>query len=172
MNRILFCWLALVALVAVPARANFECYLKMSGVQGEATAEGHSNEVSVLSFAFELTHPVGGAAQRSELVLTKLLDKASPTLALKCADGSAFPDATITCRSNDSTRPIFYRVLLYDVTISRVAVDANAITQNRPSESVSVRFNRIRWEYYPILPDGTQGPLEREGWDFQTQRRY
>ena len=173
MKRILVSLIATFMLATSSARATFECYLRIQAIPGESTAEGHTNEIALETFAFDVMRAsAASAAQSSGVSLLKTLDKASPLLALKCAEGTLFPDATITCRSSASGRPVFYRVTLFDVSISRVAVEADAATQNRPRESLALRFNRIRWEYWPILPDGTQGTLVRTGWDFQAQRSF
>ena len=171
MKRIVIYMLAAAVLAGTSARASFECYLKMP-IQGESTAEGHTNEITLETFAFDVARPGLGASQTSGLSLVKALDKASPLLALRCADGTTFPDATITCRSSAPGRPIFYRITLVDVNISQVALQADAPSQNRPRENLTLRFTRIRWEYWPILPDGTQGTLVRWGWDFAAQRPY
>ena len=169
MKRVLFPLFAAIAMAGTSAHATFECFLELQGVQGESTAEGHTNDITIESIAFEISNSPTGVSQGSDVVLTKLLDKASPLLALKAADGTYFPDAKIICRSSDAGRPIFYRITLWDVGVSRIAL-AGANVDNRPRESVSLRYSRIQWEYWPILPDGTPGTVVRRGWDFAAKR--
>ena len=172
MKYIVFALLTAAAFFGNSAQASFECYLKIQGVLGESTAEGHTNDITIESFAFDVSNAGGSLPQRSDLLLTKLLDKASPILALKCADGTMFQDATITCRSTDPGRPIFYRLTLAEVTVTQVTVQGNASLDNRPHESVALRFAAMRWEYYPIKPDGSQGTVVRGGWDFARNRPF
>jgi|SRR5687767_14714914 len=171
MKRMFLILLAAIVLAGSSAQAGFECFLEIPGVQGESTAEGQTNDITILAFAFDITRAAGGAPQRSDLVVTKLLDKASPALAFKCADGTMYQDAVLICRSSTPGRAIFYRITLQDVAVNRVAVEG-ATADNRPRETVSLRFSRIRWEYYPILPDGSQGPVVRHGWDFLANRPF
>jgi len=106
----------------------------------------------------------GGGAGKAEfgpIVITKMVDRATPKLFVACATGVHITQAQIDwVRSNskNGNDEVFFSVLLQDVTIS--AVRSGLPNQNDPNlkqlgpvEQISLSFGKIQWTFF--LPDGT-----------------
>src|SRR5262249_40135217 len=105
--------------------AAMDIFLKLDGVQGEATADHHANEIELLSVEFggqllvSASAATGGSAGRvrvNELVVRKHLDKASPGLFLHMAAGMHIPKAVIEVQKARTSA--FYTITLQDVLVS------------------------------------------------------
>lgn len=155
--------------LAVPAQAAFDCFLKLDGIPGESRDAEHKDEIEIESFSMGISRPPGstGAAQLSDLNLSKLLDKASPLLMLRCADGKHIPTAVLTCRTVGGDKPVnFYVIRLTDVVVTSVSV-SGAAGGDRPIESFSLNYAQIEWEYTPISATGAPGTPVRTQWDLR-----
>src|SRR4051812_18916423 len=101
-NRCVALVFACVLLLVAPAGASAKVFLELPGVPGESTAAGFEKQIELNSFQLGLSNPVQmgtekvrGKASFSEIVVTKRLDKSSPTLMLRTADMTAFPFARV-----------------------------------------------------------------------------
>lgn len=155
---------------AVSANAAFDCFLKLEGVPGESTNADHRDEIDIQSFSMGISRPPGstGRPQFTDLSLTKFLDKASPLLMLKCAEGRAIPTAVLTCSTPAAGgRPVnFYVIRLTDVIVTSVSV-GGAAGGDKPTESFSLNYTQIEWEYTPISASGTAGTPVKAKWDLR-----
>src|SRR3954470_14112965 len=95
-NRCAALVFACVLLLIAPAGASAKVFLELPGVPGESTVPGFEKQIELASFQFGLSNPVQmgtervkGKASFSEVVVTKKLDKTSPTLMLRTADMAA-----------------------------------------------------------------------------------
>jgi type VI secretion system secreted protein Hcp len=158
---------ACILWIAIPAQAAFDAFLKLEGVPGEATATGHKDEIEIESFSMGVARPGGsaGSAQLSDISFVHVLDKASPLLILRCAQGTHIPTAVLTCRTASGASPfVFYRITLTDVIVTSVSV-GGASGSDRPTESFSLNYATIEWEYIPQLPTGGAGTPVRATWN-------
>jgi type VI secretion system secreted protein Hcp len=172
-----------VALVAQQANAG-GLFLKVdvnSGPQitGESTDTKHSGWIEIMSMQTGITNPVTlssgsgitpGKSTRSDLVVTKYLDKASPPLFLGCAVGTRYPTVTLelTSSSNvDGASLTYYKITLTNVIVSSLATSANG---ERPAETVSLSYEKITTDYYMIDQKGgvPLSPTATATWNFAT----
>ena len=175
MKRILLTFLTVAALLAAAsARANFDCYLRLAGVAGESIAQGHAGEIDIAAFDVGIIGgppaPGGGTSgppQFRDLGLTKMLDKASPLLMLKCAQGATIADATLTCRKASADPVVFYRILLKGVRVTNISTGGSA-GSGVPMETFSLSYDEIEWEYTPTLANGSQGKPIIHRWNLKT----
>jgi len=157
----------------LPAHAAFDAFLKIEGVPGEATATGHKDEIDIESFSMGVARTVvtgGGGTQTGRPQFTDIsfshqLDKASPLLMLRCAQGTVIPTAVLTCRTvGAASSLVFYKITLTDVIVTSVSV-GGASGGDRPTETFSLNYARIEWEYLPQLPTGGSGTPVRASWN-------
>jgi type VI secretion system secreted protein Hcp len=172
-------FLILVSTLAVlsvsPSLAAFDSFLKIEGIPGESTDAKHADEIVVTSFSTGLGQQpaTGGAGGRGgkavlhELAITKWLDRASPLLMLKCAQGTHLPTAVLTVRKAGEDRLEYYKITLSDVVISSIS-SLGSSSGDRPTESVSLNFTKIEWEYTPQKADGSADTPVRGSWDLKT----
>jgi hypothetical protein len=95
-------------------------------------------QVFSASFAKTRSSATGGAPSVHELVLTKILDQASPTLARACANGKHFPRAVLTVRKAGAGDPIY--VLTGGVSVSSFSMSSGG---DRPTESLTFNFTKL-----------------------------
>ncbi len=159
---------------AIPVHAAFDAFLKLEGVPGEATTTGHKDEIVIDSFSMGVSRPAptgGGQTtarpQFTDISFSHQLDKASPLLMLRCAQGTHIPTAVLTCRTVGAASVLFYRITLTDVMVTSVSI-GGASGGDRPTETFSLNYTRIEWEYIPQLPTGGTGTPVRAGWDLAT----
>jgi type VI secretion system secreted protein Hcp len=157
---------------AIPIHAAFDAFLKLEGVPGEALATGHKDEIVIDSFSMGVSRPAAtggtqtGRAQFSDISFSHRLDKASPILMLRCAQGTHIPTAVLTCRTVGARQDIFYVIRLTDVVVTSVSI-GGAAGGDRPTETFSLNYARIEWEYIPQLPTGGLGDPVRATWNLQ-----
>lgn len=170
--------LALLAPVAFltisDARADIEAYLLIPTIPGESTAAAHSDWMDIQSFSM-------GAVQRpapgfglfdGEIIVAKRLDKASPKLFLACALGTVIPAVTIDLTDDfgPASGVVFYQVILSDVLVASVNLEAATAGTDRPVEVVSFICGEIEIRYSVV--DETTGVATPETpvtWNYVNQ---
>ncbi|MCW1921864.1 type VI secretion system tube protein Hcp [Luteolibacter arcticus] len=149
-----------VALVAQHASGAFDAFIKIGDIVGESTDEKHAGWIELNSVEWNvsrsITAPTSGGSQRevsapkvSELTLTKLLDRASPAIFLNVVGGTtAIPTVTVELQESGWEQAgVFYRLTLSNVLISSQK-HVTADGEDRPKETVSLNFTRIKIEYF------------------------
>ena len=133
-----------------------DMFLKIDGVEGEARDSKHKNEIDVLSWSWGMTQSgyahVGGGmgagkVNVQDISLTKYVDKASPTIMLKCAAGQHFPKALLTVRKAGGDNPLeYYKVELTDVLVTSYQTGGSG-GEDRLTEQVSLNFAKVKTTY-------------------------
>jgi len=163
---------ACVLWTATPIHAAFDAFLKLEGVPGEATATGHKDEIVIESFSMGVSRPAPtggtqtGRPQFTDISFSHSLDKASPLLMLRCAQGTHIPTAVLTCQTVGARQDVFYVIRLTDVVVTSVSINGTS-GGDRPTETFSLNYATIEWEYFPQLPTGGVGPSVRATWNLQ-----
>ena len=129
----------------------------IDGVEG-GDPGSPSLEISSWSWGVSNTGSVGsgggggaGKASFNDLTITKVVDKASPKLALLCATGEHIPSVVLTVnRPGGSTLP-YLEIKLTDAIITSVqhsgsGGDANA----QPTEKVTFQYRRVELKYTTV----------------------
>ncbi len=153
-----------------------DCFIKIDGIDGESTDEKHSGWSEVLLYDTGVSQTVsstassagGASAERANFEnfnITKELDKASPKLALACADGTHIDNIVLeVCRAGgDKVKFMEYK--LTNCIICEVSHHgANGI----PLEIVSINFGKIEWSYtqQKRTGGGAAGQVSA-GWDLE-----
>lgn len=155
--------------------AAVDYFLKIDGVEGESTVKGHEGEIDLMSFSWGETHAatVGGAGgggsagrvQMQDFHFTKGMDKSSPLLFLKVANGAHIASAKLygTRPNADGAGLEFLKFVLSDVLVSsyQTGGDGSAI----PTDQFSLNFAKIEVFFTP-----NSGDQVRAGWDLKANR--
>lgn len=156
-----------VALFAADAEAA--AYIKFDGVDGESAAPTFEKHIEVLSWSWGLSQTGsfsggggGGAGKVSlqDFHFTMKVNKSSPQLFLRCAQGTHFPSVTLklTAQSPTGGDVQYYTVTLTDVMVTSVQGDRSApaagSVDDRPVERVSLNFAKIRFDYVAVSEPG------------------
>jgi type VI secretion system secreted protein Hcp len=94
-----------------------------------------------------------GKATFQDLSIVHHIDKASPQLLQACATGTHLKEATITHRKAGKGQQEFLIIKMNDIIITGVT-HGGAVGQTG-SETMSLAFAKVDFEYRPLKADGT-----------------
>jgi type VI secretion system secreted protein Hcp len=145
---------AAAATSVVPSHGAF---LQIQGVQGASTEAAHTGWIPIQSFSFGVVSPrdassglATGKRQHDPLVITKQIDKASPSLFQLASSGRVFPQVVLEVVTRDGSKR--YSVTLHNALVASVKTSSGG---DRPSESVSLNYETIEWRYTQQKADGS-----------------
>jgi type VI secretion system secreted protein Hcp len=159
----------------------FDAFLKIDGIPGESTDDKHKDWIEVLSYSCGVSQPASATASGSggaghqradfqDFQIVKGLSKASPKIALACANGT--PAATVTmelCRAGgEKLKYMEYK--LTNAIISSVSEGGGG--GGEVTESVSFSYGKIEWTYtQQKRADGSGGGQVAAGWDLEGNKK-
>lgn len=164
-----------LCVLSVATTVQADAFLKLDTIPGEATDKAHKDEIVIDSFSFgsssssSLTAGAAsaGKVQFDALTFSHRVDRASAALLLAVARGQMLKTAVLTARKGTSTHE-FLKVTLTDVLVTSVKVVGD--DDDGAREEVTVRFGKISFEYFSVLPDGKSSPAGKMGWDVVTNK--
>jgi type VI secretion system secreted protein Hcp len=144
----------------------FDAFLKLDGIPGESTDAKHKDEIEVLSFSWGVSQSgtVGGGggggagkANFQDFNFMSRQQKSSPKLWLSCATGQHIKMAVLTLRKAGGDKFEFYKVTLTDVLVSSFQESGSEGGDDRPFDSFSLNYAKIRTDYSFQSEKGTLG---------------
>ena len=149
--------------------AAVDYFLKIDGIQGESMDAKHKDEIQIHSFSFgesqagTMAFGGGGGAgkvQMQDFHFTMNVNKASPKLFLKCANGEHIKKAILTARKAGKDQQDYLIVTFTDVLVSSFQTSGDANANHLPVDSCSLNFAEIEWSYKLQNVDGTLGAAQ------------
>ncbi len=134
-----------------------DMYLSLEGIEGEARDKVHAGEIDVLSWSWGMTqsgsmHSGGGGGAGKvnvqDLSISKPVDKASPTLMLKCCKGEHIPSGVLTVRKAGGTPLEYYIIKLEKILISSVSTGGSG-GEDSLTENITLNFEKVEVNYQP-----------------------
>ncbi len=135
----------------------FDAFINIDGIEGESTDDAHKGWIEINHYQFgekqtvsKTVSSAGGAtAERvnfSDFHFSKFLDKATPKLALACANGTHIDNVVVElCRAGgDKIRFMEYRFSNCIISM------CNTMSKHRltlPVDVVYINFGKIEWSY-------------------------
>lgn len=159
-----------------------DMFLKLDGIKGESKADGHKDEIDVLSYSWGLTQTgtmaFGGGAgagkvQFQDFHFTKKTDKSSPLLFLGCATGEHIKSGIITVRkagAEQKSDADFLKITLSDCLVSSYQ-NSGSSGGDVPTDSFSLNYAKIEFTYMRQDPDGSAGETTTRSWDLKANKR-
>jgi type VI secretion system secreted protein Hcp len=146
----------LLALAAQAAESQaVAIFLKIDGIEGESAAPGHAGEIDVRSFSLAAESHGPNKPSFRDLAITKWVDRATPALLTACAAGKPLRRVVLTVvRKGDGTT----RLVSYELENVIVTSVGHGSASDRPTEEVTLSFERIRVSYTPLHVTGGAGP--------------
>lgn len=151
-----------------------DVFLKLDGIKGEAQDSKHKDEIDVLSWSWGLSqsgssHTGGGSGSGKvsvqDLHFTKYVDSASPTLQLKCCDGTHVKEAVLVLRKSGTTPLEYLKITFNDLIVSSIQSGGSG-SEDRLTESISLNFAKFKTEYTKQKADGSaDGGAITAGWN-------
>ncbi|MEO5913529.1 MAG: type VI secretion system tube protein Hcp [Luteolibacter sp.] len=158
---------------------TLQSFLELGDIKGEATTVGHKNQIEVISFGSGVELPAvqtgGGVGkpQFYEVTVTKNVDKASPLLSIYCVTGKITPTATLTtARINSAGVQDFFKIVLTNVSVTRVAAAGQSGKGGELSEQLSLGFQKIQWIYTTYNEAGAPTGTITKGFDLKSNTPF
>ena len=159
----------------------FDTFLKIDGIPGESSDDKYKEWVEVLSYYFRVRQPVSGTASSaggataeranfSDFKVVKRIDKATPKLALACADETHIKGINMDlCRAGgDKIKYMEYK--LSNCIVSSISTGGS--NGGEPSETLTFNYGKIEWTYtQQRRSDGSGAGNVAAGWNLQTNKK-
>lgn len=128
-------------------------FLKLDGVQGESTADGHKDEIQILSFSWGASNVSSvagtggsgaGKVDLSDLNVMIFFDKSTPKFFKSVCTGQHIKTGTLTATKSGAGNKPYLKVDLKELFVTSLQVSASS---EIPSVSVSFTYNEIKMDY-------------------------
>ena len=171
------------ALPLLTLRGGVDMFLKIDGVDGEATDSAHKDEIDVLSWSWGMTNDGtthtgggggGGKVTVKDVTLTKYIDKATPDIMLQTLTGSTFTNATLYVQKLDASSaptPYDYIKIYMEKVLVTSVVSGGENSEDRLTENVTLNFEKVTWTYTELDPSsGGPGTEHAFSWDIPNEQ--
>ncbi|MDN3921348.1 Hcp family type VI secretion system effector [Roseateles violae] len=145
-----------LALLAGPAAAANDLFLKIEGINGESTDKAHLRWIDALSFSWGVSNSYGGViggagsgagkASFSDLSWMQFVDSSTVPIFFGVASGKVYPKATLDVvhPGEDMSRP-FFQMIFDEANLSSLQVSGSSET---PVASASLLAQKITMNYW------------------------
>ncbi len=159
----------------------FDAFLNVDGIPGESSDDAHVDWIEILSYSTGVAQTAsasassgGGASSEradfQDFSVVKTLDKASPKLALACANGTHISEVVLElCRAGgEKLKYMEYKLTDCIVSSCRPGGSSGG-AETLPLEEVSFNYGKIEWTYtQQQRADGSGGGNVSAGWNLET----
>jgi type VI secretion system secreted protein Hcp len=141
--------------------AEVDMFLSLAGVNGETADKSKTNAMDIINWSWGLSNSgnfhmaTGGGVGKAtihDISVTKLIDKASPTLMQMCADGTHVATGTLTCRKAGGTALDYLVITLGKILVSSYSTQGSGSLQH--TENFSLHFATVKVVYSGQSPTG------------------
>ncbi len=163
----------LILTISIPhADAAVDMFIKIGDIKGESQDDKHKGEIDVLSWSWGMSNSgtvVGsggagaGKANFQDLSFTKYIDKSSPVLMQKVANGQHIDEAKLTLQKVGSTPLEFETIILKNVLVTSLSTGGSG-GEDRLTENISLNYAEIKVIYTQQNPIGGSSDTVFE-WD-------
>jgi len=148
-------------------------YMEIDGIKGGVTAEGHPDWIEIDSLQWGVGRGIGmgvGASGKreasnptvSEVSVTKRMDKTSSLLFQEACIGKGKKVTLHLVKTGADKLQTYMEYILEDCMISGYSVSSGG---DRPSESISLSFDKMTMSYTPYDNTGTAQTPVKAGYD-------
>jgi type VI secretion system secreted protein Hcp len=143
-----------------------DMFLKIEGVKGESTVDGHEGEIDIYGWHWGMSNSgsmhvaTGGGSGKvdiQDITISKKVDTSSPVLMQFCSQGKHFPNGTLTVRKAGGDRPVDYLTIKMDKIFITSYTTGGSEGDDTVNESISLNFSKYELTYKPQNEDGTPG---------------
>lgn len=165
----------LVLSSALGAFAADDIYMQLPGIKGESRNSTHVDWIEVTDFSGCVSTPVGtggtGKSSACEVTISKVVDRSSTYATSYLTQGKTFGSnkvlIDICTLVGGSTYICYYKIEMNNVVFT-AASTSGATGADRPVESWSMTFSRIKWTHTYIDPaTGKAATPVSYCWDFE-----
>jgi type VI secretion system secreted protein Hcp len=150
--------------------------LEIDGIKGESKDSKHKETIEVDSFSWGVSNAGshasgtgGGAGKASfqDMHFTATVGKASPNLALSCAQGKHIKKAVLFVRKAGGDQKDYYVITLEDLLVSSYQSGDAAGGSSIPTDQFSLNYAKIKYEYKAQKDDGSLEAPVTMTWDIK-----
>jgi type VI secretion system secreted protein Hcp len=150
-----------------------DIFIKLDDIKGESVDDKHKGEIDVLSWSWGVSQTGAsqggggsgaGKANVHDLTFTKVLDKASPLLFQMCCSGKPITKALLVCRKAGGTPLEYVKITMNQAIVTSVTPGGDK-GSDFISETVTINFASMNYEYVPQKADGSGDASVVKGWD-------
>jgi type VI secretion system secreted protein Hcp len=159
--------------------AVVDYFLKIDGVEGESQDTKHKGEIELESWRWGEqqtgTASAGGGMGAGKVAFHDFsfvmkVNKASPVLFLKCANGEHIKSAILVCRKAGREQQEYLKWTFSDLLVSHYETGGTGSSDVIPLDQISLNFTKAEFEYKEQKPDGTLGGAIKKGYDIKQQK--
>lgn len=160
--------------------AAVDYFLKLEGIDGESSDSKYKNHIDVESWSWGETqtgtHSGGGGGGAGKVAMQDFhfvmkVNKASPTLLLRCATGEHITKGTLICRKAGGTQQDFLVVTMSDLLVSSFQTGGSGHSDVVPTDQISLNFSKIEMEYKTQDAKGQVGKPVKVGYDVKANKK-
>jgi type VI secretion system secreted protein Hcp len=155
-------------------------FLMLDGVKGESSDSKHKGEIDIESFSWGMAqtgsgHRASGSGSGkvdiNDISIVKVIDKASPTLMLACANGKHITKGKLTVRKAGENPLDYLTIDLENIFVS--SYNTNGVNSaDVPTESISLNFVKVKLEYWTQTDKGAKGENANFSWDIAQNMKF
>ena len=151
-------------------------HLEIEGIKGESKDSKHKDTIEIQSFSWGVTNAgshgagLGGGAGKAsfqDIHFSAPVCKASPTLALSCANGKHIKKAVLHVRKQGGDQQEYYTITLEDLLVSSYQCGGSEGSMVLPTDQFSLNYAKVRYEYKPQKADGALDAPVTMTWDIK-----
>ena len=148
---------AAAAAITINANAASDIFAKIGDIKGESPDDKHKDQIEVLSWSWGVT----GAQRKTplcphEFTINKSLDRSTPPLISATAQGTVFPQASVSVRKAGSLEEDYLTITLTNAVIT--SYDSKmVVTLDKVSEMWTLAYATATISYKLQQPDGSFG---------------
>jgi type VI secretion system secreted protein Hcp len=155
-----------------------DMFMKLDGVKGESADDKHKGEIDVLTWTWGSSQPgaaqVGGGTGRGkavvqDLVFTKVNDCATPVLLGMHLSGAPIKTAVLTMRKAGKTPLEYTKITMTNCIVTSVNHGGTPEGEGH-TETVTLMFSTVKYEYTPQNPDGSGGAVVTTAFDIAANK--
>lgn len=148
-------------------------FLKIEGLKGESVVKEHEDQIDVLAWNWGGTQSgsmhvaTGGGAGKvtfQDISVTKYVDKSSPGLMQKLADGSHFTKAFLYVLKAGGDKPVEYLTITMDKVMITSYSTGGSGGEDRVTENLTLNFSEVEVKYIPQDAKGKGSGDIKFGW--------
>ena len=159
--------------------AQVDCFLKVAGIDGEASDAAFPKQIAVESWSWgetnSGTHGTGGGGGAGKVSMQDMnfvtkIGQHSASLAQACATGQHIPTVELNCRKAGDKGQVYFKVKLSDVLVSSYQTGGSRHGDVVPTDQVSMNFAKIEIEYKIQKQDGSLAPGAKVGYNVKENK--
>jgi type VI secretion system secreted protein Hcp len=150
-----------------------DMFLKLDDIKGESSDDKHKGEIDVLAWSWGVaqtgaSHGGGGSgagkAHVNDITVTKHVDRSSPLLFQLCCSGTPIAKGLLTCRKAGGKPLEYIKITMEQAIVTSVSLGGDK-GGDFVTETVTLNFATMNYEYVPQKADGSGDASVVKGWN-------